>query len=117
MGLTGRSHKHYSKLQQDDPDDESDASAKVDAEEGAEEGADPWFKGDLSARSAGDPRGEQGQAKGLMSGITSWGARDIREWRKELDDAAKDDTSIGQKAFTLLTAATSYLAGSVLASC
>ena len=47
-----------------------------------------------------------------MSGITSWGARDIREWRKELDDAAKDDTSIGQKAFTLLTAATSYLAGS-----
>ena len=105
MGLTGRSHKHYSKLQQDDPDDESDGSAK-------EEGADPWFKGDLSARSAGDPRGEQGQAKGLMSGITSWGARDIREWRKELDDAAKDDTSIGQKAFTLLTAATSYLAGS-----
>ena len=82
MGLTGRSHKHYSKLQQDDPDDESDGSAK--------EGADPWFKGDLSARSAGDPRGEQGQAKGLMSGITSWGARDIREWRKELDDAAKD---------------------------
>ena len=40
MGLTGRSHKHYSKLQQDDPDDESDGSAKVDADLGAEEGAE-----------------------------------------------------------------------------
>ena len=66
---------------------------------------DGWFHGDLAEQSEGDPRG-----RGLpvdMSAITGWQARDIKDWREELAEAAKNDTSRSEKAFTLLVAATS----------
>eukprot|EP01043_Picozoa_sp_COSAG02_P019663 COSAG02_NODE_955_length_15680_cov_31.906681_6_plen_549_part_00 len=52
------------------------------------------------------------RVRGMSTGaaFARWDQRDIDSWRKELADAAQEDESRLEKAFTLLVAATSYVA-------
>lgn len=90
-----RSHRHYEQV----------STLDDEGEDG------PWFTGDLNAQSAVDPRGGQG-VRGMDTGgaFARWDERDIDAWRKELAEAAQQDESRLEKSFTLLVAASSYVA-------
>lgn len=93
-----RSHRQYERVSTvDDLDDEEDG---------------PWFSGDLNAHSVADSfEVRSARTMSTGGGFSRWSERDMDAWRKELVDAAQQDETRVEKAFTLLIAATSYIAG------
>lgn len=104
-----RSNKQYHRLPTADVDADESPPASSERAEVQLNQSDGWFHGDLTDQSAGDPRGRDLPVE--MSAITGWQARDIKSWRDELAEAAKNDTTRSEKAFTLLVAASAYVAG------
>ena len=108
-----RSHRQYERVSTVDEDAEQEEPEEDEGEEaaGREGEDDPWFHGALDEQSDGDPRGGRGARD--MSAVASfqrWDQRDIAAWRDELAKAADEDETRVEKTFTLLIAASSYVA-------